>query len=80
MSRKQAIQKFTEMIRNGEFDKNETYRIIFLNETRNGVALELVCIRDSGGELSLFIYGVNPDGGWRGAGLAWFASNETLKA
>lgn len=80
MSRKQAIQKFTEMIRNGEFNKNETYRIIFLNETRNGVALGLICARYSDGELYLYVDKVDPGNRWYGADRAWFARNETLKA
>lgn len=76
MSRKQAGKKFAEMIRNGEFDKNETYRIIFLNETRNGVPLELFCLRFSDGELRLYVDGVFPDDRWNDAASAWFSSNK----
>lgn len=60
MSLSQAIVKFTEMLKNGDFDKSETYRIIFLTETRNGNPLELVCRRDSDGELRLCVCDVHP--------------------
>ena len=73
----QAIIKFTEMIKDGGFDKSETYRIIFLNETRNGVPLELVCDRNSGGMLVLHVREVLPDRRWGDADDAWFSSNET---
>lgn len=78
MSLSQAIVKFTEMLRNGEFDKKETYRIIFLTETKNGNPIELYCGRYSGGELNLCVDVVHPDGVWRDAGNAWFGSNNKL--
>lgn len=80
MSLSQAIVTFTEMVKNGEFDKKETYRIIFLTETKNGNPLELVCDRNSGGRLSLCVSGVLPGCVWDGAGRAWFGSNEPLKS
>jgi hypothetical protein len=43
MSLTQAIQTFTEMLKNGDFDTKETYRIIFLTETRDGNPLRLIC-------------------------------------
>ena len=76
MSRKQAIAKLKKMVQDGEFDKNETYRIIFLNETKNGTPLKLICGRHSDGELGLYVYEVHPDHRWNGAGRAWFSSNK----
>lgn len=75
MSLPQAIVTFTEMVKNGEFDKNETYRIIFLTETRDGNPLKLLCDRDSDGELDLYVDDVNPGRVWDDAGDAWFDSN-----
>jgi len=75
MSLSQAIVKFTEMLKNGDFDKSETHRIIFLTETKNGNPLKLLCNRLSGGKLSLYVIGVNPDSVWDVAGSAWFSSN-----
>lgn len=72
----QAIKKFTEMVRNGEFDKNGTYRIIFLNESRDGVPLKLTCNRFYDGELGLSVHKVHPHPIWFDAGDAWFSSNE----
>ena len=76
MSRKQAIAKLKKMVQDGEFDKNETYRIIFLNETKNGTPLELVCYRRSDGRLNLCVRGVSPDSRWNDADNAWFSSNK----
>lgn len=75
MSLSQATVTFTEMLKNGEFDKKETYRIIFLTETRNGNPLKLICDRDSGGELYLNVHEVDPDNVWDDADSAWFGSN-----
>jgi hypothetical protein len=80
MSRKQAGAKFAQMILDGEFDKNQTYRNIFLNETRGGVPLELLCGRLSGGRLYLYVSEVNPGRRCFDVGYAWFASNEPLKS
>lgn len=79
MSLSQAIVKFTEMLKNGDFDKSETHRIIFLTETRNGNPLRLVCRRYSGGGLDLYVYDVGPGSVWYAAGGAWFSSNEPLE-
>lgn len=80
MSLSQAVVKFTKMLKNGEFDKKETYRIIFLTETKDGNPLKLLCRRNSDGKLYLYVYGVYPDFVWRGAGSAWFGSNKSLKS
>ena len=76
MSRKQAIAKLKKMVQDGEFDKNETYRIIFLNETKNGTPLKLICYRGSDGKLDLHVSEVYPVNGWYGAAYAWFSSNK----
>jgi len=79
MSLSQAIQKFTEMLKNGEFDKLETYRIIFLTDTdTNGNPLKLYCSRNSDGKLFLSVNEVVPDYVWRVADDAWFDSQQKL--
>ncbi len=70
----QAIVKVTEMVKNGEFDKKRTCRIIFLTETRNGEALKLVCSWHSNGTLDLNVSEVSPGGVWEGINDAWFGS------
>lgn len=75
ISLSQAIVKFTEMLKNGDFDKKETYRIIFLTETRDGNPLELICSRSSDGKLRLYVDVVHPGSVWHDAGGAWFSSN-----
>jgi len=75
----QAIQKFTEMLKNGEFDKLETYRIIFLTETKVEIPLKLYCSRRPDGKLYLNVDEVYYDSVLRDTGNAWFSSNENLE-
>ena len=75
----QAIIMFTKIIKDcdfDKFDKNKNNKIIFVNETRNGVPLKLVCRRYSDGKLYLSVSEVHPDDEWNDAGDAWFSSNE----
>lgn len=73
MSLSQAISKFTKILEEGIFDKLETYRIIFLEETdANGNGLKLVCRRHSDGELCLYVCKVFPGNVWYDSVSAWF--------
>jgi hypothetical protein len=76
----QAIVKFTEMLKNGEFDTLKTCRVIFLTETVDDSPLMLLCLRDSDGELDLYVDGVYPDNVLHDAGYAWFGSNEPVES
>jgi hypothetical protein len=76
----QAIVKFTEMLKNGEFNKKGTYRIIFLTETRNGNPLLLMCHYCSSGVLRLLVDVGYPVSVWDDPDHVWFSSNEPLKS
>jgi hypothetical protein len=74
----QAIERMTDELRNGYFDRQLKWLIIYLSDTKGGVPLELVCYRD-GGRLRLNVYEVSPVDVWGvddGYGVG-FLSNES---
>ncbi len=60
----QAIIKMTEELTGGYFNEKSKILIIYLTDTKDGVALELVCDRYSDGELRLYVFRVNETGLW----------------
>lgn len=75
MSLSQAIVTFTEMLKNGEFDKKQrTRRVIYLTEkTSDGYSIKFICDRFRDGELGLRLSCVFSDEVWRGVDDAWFS-------
>lgn len=76
MSLSQGIQRFTDELENGCFDKLETSKIIFLNQTKasDKKSLFLLCTRDFDGEINLALIVVDPDYVWC---HAWLTKKKT---
>lgn len=77
MSLSQAIDYFTDMIDEGVFDTEKTYRTIFLDDahTKDGSPLRLYCFRSSDGTLRVIVLRVRPGITWGVAGSGWIAHN-----
>lgn len=73
MTLSHAIQTFIKAVEDGEFDKNETYRTIFLKETRNDHLLHLFCSRELNSELRLGLSKIKLEGDWDSR-IGWFGS------
>ncbi len=73
MSLSQAIEQFTQMLKEGIFDKEGTSRIIFLEEKdRDGNSLELICNRYCDDKIDLYIGWVNHVNVFDTSNCYWF--------